>query len=58
MSATKATVAQLQRKAKAWLGAELEQTRKALGPTWPLHAAWVLSYLRAEMAERVARWRQ
>lgn len=52
-----ATVAQVQRKARAWLDAEIERSRTALGPTWALHAAWVLAYLRAEMAERMARWR-
>lgn len=52
-----ATVAQVQRKARAWLDAEIERCRTALGPTWALHAAWVLDYLRVEMAERMARWR-
>lgn len=51
------TAAQVQARARAWLLAEIERSRNALGPSWPLHAAWVLEYLRAELAERVARWR-
>lgn len=54
---TSATVAQLQRKARTWLDTEIERSRVALGPSWPQHAAWVLDYLRAEMAEKLARWR-
>lgn len=53
----KATAVQVQARARAWLQAEIERSRKALGPTWPMHAAWVLDYLRAELAERMARWR-
>jgi hypothetical protein len=49
--------ARLQQRAKAWLTGELERSRKALGPSWPMHAQWVLQYLRAEMAERVAAWK-
>lgn len=58
MSGTpKATAAKVQARARAWLQAEIERSRKALGPSWSLHGAWVLDYLRAELAEKLARWR-
>lgn len=52
-----ATAERVQQRARAWLQAEIERSRKALGPSWSLHQAWVMSYLRAELAERLARWR-
>lgn len=51
------TAIQVQARARAWLQTEVERSRKALGPAWALHAAWVLDYLRAELSERLARWR-
>ena len=52
------TAERLRQRAQAWLQAEIERSRKALGPSWPEHAAWVLDYLRAELAERMERWRE
>jgi len=57
MTAQRATAEQVRTRARAWLQSEIERSRRALGPTWPLHAAWVIDYLRAELAERIARWR-
>lgn len=54
---TQATGAQIQQRARQWLQSEIERCRKALGPSWSLHQAWVLDYLHAELRERIARWR-
>lgn len=56
MTAPKATGQQVRERASRWLQQEIERSRHALGPTWPMHAAWVMDYLRAELAERLRRW--
>jgi hypothetical protein len=53
----KRPAAQVQRKARQWLQVEIERSRKAMGPAWPQHREWVLDYLRAELAQKLAWWR-
>lgn len=52
------TGAELKQRAAAWVARELERARAAHGPAWPVHAQWVIQYVRAEAAERLARMRE
>jgi hypothetical protein len=56
-SAAQATASRVRGAARQWLQAEVERSRRALGPSWALYEAWVLGYLRAELAERRRNWR-
>jgi hypothetical protein len=51
------TADRLRLRAQRWARGEIERCACALGPRWAEHRGWVHDYLRAELLDRVARWR-
>lgn len=47
----------LRERAGRWFANEIDQARRALGRDWPAHEEWILDYTRAELRERLQRYR-
>ena len=47
------TPAEIEAMAQSWYEAEIERCRLAHGSEWPKHEAWIKSYLKEELRERL-----